>query len=175
MADSRGIITKQLGVWTIHYRSNRLFNHSDVSKVYGYLQGKVLNGVKTISGMAVLEQTGSPAPLSSNGKPTDESTSRTEHSDGGARTEAKVSGSLSYLGQFVKEIYSLGPFLFYVEVLCEAWNVVDATATVYASNRLLESTSQCLRQETCSTTNIIKALLLQFGIALFHEFVIKLL
>ena len=178
MTDSSGIITKQLGVWTIHYRPTRLrlFNRSSISKVCGFLKEKAVKGTKMAFGISILEQarsTGASSP--SNG--TSLSDSPPELGEGGEMkhptTNAKAAGTTSYLVQFVREVYSLGPVLFYVELLCEAWEVIEATMTVYSSNRLLEAASQCLRKDTCSTANVVNALLLRFGVAVFHEFAIK--
>ena len=169
MADEAGIITKQLGVWTIHYRPKHLFTRRNLAKARTHASRAVTYGAKAALGLSGLNLVW----LQSKPPSSDEKTSSTASSDADVNTSSASTSSVSYVLRFVKEIHSLGPRSFCIDLLCGVWSVVDETLALYASSQLLQATSRCLDRDGCMPARIAYALVFRVILVLFSECVVN--
>ena len=167
MTDYGRIVEKHSGVWSVYYRQQPPLVRSTVTKGYESFRDAIRVGAKLV--MCV------PTPEQANDRKTTIIKERVPNTTPERRLARRATlGPPSYLLRFVKEVHSLGPHLFYIEVFCQCWTVLESTLTIYTSNRLLETTSQYL-EHGGSPNGIFKAMAFRLGLALFSEFGIKLL
>ena len=166
MTDHSRIVKKQFGVWSLYYQPTPFLARGAFTRAYGCLRDAFKSGARLVIGESAFEQAG-------NGT-TDTAVEKQVSSAASERSLVRkaVSSPPSYFLRFVKEVHSLGPRLFYVEVFRHCWTALESTLTIYTSNRLLETTSQYLERGGTPGA-IINAMAFRLALAFFSEFVIK--
>ena len=166
MTDHSRIVKKQFGVWSLYYQPTPFLARGAFTRAYGCLRDAFKSGAKLVIGESAFEQAG-------NGT-TDTAVEKQVSSAASQRSLVRkaVPSPTSYLLRFVKEIHSLGPRLFYTEIFCQCWTVLESTLTIYTSNQLLEATSHYVERGG-TPSSIINAIAFRLGLAFFSESVIK--
>jgi hypothetical protein len=159
------LVTRTFGIWTVTFLPNAIVPTEGLLKGLALVRKALDYSVNLLSGSIAAtpsSQDGSASPS------TDDKTCLPDTEPAGGITPPS---SFLYLMRFMKEVFSLDPALFYLYIASNFASIVRTTLDLYASNRLLEATSQCLGSESCDLYNVAYALALRVSLAFLTEII----
>ena len=142
---SPSLVTQTFGVWTVVYDPFSISRRRRFAEWTALAKDIVKRVVRLIT----------PSSATNEETPDDKKTDAKEFKD------LSITGRMRNLLRFIKEIYSLGPSIFMIYIVGEALSIANSTASLYASNKLLETTTGCLTSEECRVSGIVYALAFQ--------------
>ena len=151
--DTPSLVTETYGVWTIVYEPLGISRSRRLSDWLVFAKGVGERAVQLISYSLDAHVDEARVPLNE------------KASDAKLAEGLPITGQIRNLVRFLKDIYSLGPSLFAIQIASEVLSIFDTTANLYAANKLLENTSRCLDGGECRASSIMYALAFRISLA----------